>query len=76
MKKVQLNPLMFIALLASAAVVVGQTFFSVVNYDENAVEKTSVCSDKILIPQTIEQADYLEKHAGEAYAKIALADRA
>jgi hypothetical protein len=40
--------------------------------NDNSAEQNSyiACSSNILIPQTLEQAEYLEAHAAEAYARL------
>ena len=35
-----------------------------------AGEQRNVCLDNLLIPETAEQADFLTKHAGAAYARL------
>jgi len=54
-----------IALAGVFAAVAGGVAYE---YQANAGTTYNVCVDNLLIPQTLEQADYLEHHAAEAYA--------
>ncbi len=58
--------------MIALAAVFGVAAAGAIGYEQRANEgqRIDVCVDNLLIPQTLEQADYLNHHAAEAYAAL------
>jgi hypothetical protein len=56
------------AAIALAGVFTAAAVGLVYEHQAHAGQKMLLCVDNLLIPQTVEQAEYLEHHAAEAYA--------